>query len=59
MKEAVSKDAAAVEEVVDLRDDEGTGKAEASIKREGSEESFNGRVEGIVDVPKGNIEGGF
>ena len=48
-----------VEEVVDLRDDEGTGKAEASIKREGSEESFNRCVEGIVDVPKGNIEGGF
>ena len=59
MKETVSKDAVAVEEVVDLRDDEGAGKAEASIKREGSEESFNGRTEGIVDVPKGNIDGGF
>ena len=59
MKETVSKDTAAVEEVMDLRDDKGTGKAEASIKREGSEESFNGRVEGIVDIPKGNIEGGF
>ena len=41
MKETVSKDAATVKEVVDLRDDEGTGKAEASIKREGCEESFN------------------
>ena len=59
MKETISKDAAAVEEVVDLRDNEGTGKAEVSIKREGSEESFNQCAEGIVDVPKGNIEGGF
>ena len=59
MKETVSKDVATVEEVVDLRDDEGSSKAEASIKREGSEELFNRCVEGIVDVPKGNIEGGF
>ena len=59
MKETVSKNATAVEEVVDLQNDEGTGKAEASINREGREELFNGRAEGIVDVPKGNIEGGF
>ena len=59
MKETVSKDTAAVEEVMDLQDDKGTGKAEVSIKREGSEESFNGCMEGIVDIPKGNIEGGF
>ena len=59
MKETVSKDATVVEEVMDLRDDKGTSKAEASIKREGGKESFNRCSEGIVDVPKENIEGGF
>ena len=59
MKVTVSKDTAAVEEVVDLRDDEGTGKAEAGVKREASKKLFKGSAVGVVDVPKGDVEGWF
>ena len=59
MTEAISKDMVAIEKVVDLWDDKSIGKAEASIKREGSEEALNGQMKGIVNVLEGNIKGGL
>ena len=58
-KVTVSKDTAAVEEVVDLGDDEGPGKTKAGIERETSKKLFERGAEGIVDIPKGDVEGGF
>ena len=57
MKTPVSKDTTPVEEVVDLRDDEGARKAETGVKREASKKSFKGSAIGVVDVPEGDVKG--
>ena len=58
-KVTVSKDTAAVEEVVNLGDDECPGKTKAGVERKARKKLFDRGAEGVVDVPKGDVEGGF
>jgi hypothetical protein len=58
-KETVSKDAATVEDVVDVEDDEGTSKTNTCRGGTTDEETFEGRPPGVVDVAKGDVDGGW
>jgi hypothetical protein len=56
-KMAVNIDEAAVEEVVDVGDDEGTSKAKTDVGGMAEEGVLNGGSEGVVDVAVGKIVG--
>jgi hypothetical protein len=58
-KVTVSKDTAAVEEVVDLGDNKGVRETEAGVLGKGRKKMLDGSAVGVVDVPEGNVEGWF
>ena len=54
----VSIDNPAVEEVVDLGDNEGTQKTKLNVGGEGRKEVSDRGSKGVVDVAKGDVVGG-